>query len=95
MAKTVFVILGGHLVPELLDFQLNPTSSASKLKERRSPTHKFYSPVFTAMFEHDISESSSHTVVVDDIEPEVFQQLNWKATKTCPYFSSLLPTSTR
>ena len=33
------------------------------------------SPVFAAMFELDMTESSSRTVVVDDIEPTVFRQL--------------------
>ena len=33
------------------------------------------SPVFTAMFEHDMTESSSRTVVVEDVDPKVFRQL--------------------
>ena len=33
------------------------------------------SPVFAAMFEHDMTESSSRIVVVNDIEPTVFRQL--------------------
>ena len=37
--------------------------------------HGGVSPVFTAMFEHNMTESSSRTVVVEDIEPNIFRQL--------------------
>ena len=33
------------------------------------------SPVFAAMFEHDMTESSSRIVVINDIEPKVFRHL--------------------
>jgi len=44
------------------------------------PAHSFIlqggiSPVFSAMFEHKMTESSSRTVAVEDIEPNVFRQL--------------------
>jgi len=50
------------------------------VQEEKIPGHTFIlrggiSPVFTAMFEHDMTESSSHTVVVEDIEPNIFRQL--------------------
>ena len=50
------------------------------VKGEKIPAHTFIlrggiSPVFTAMFEHDMTESSSRTVVVEDIEPNVFYQL--------------------
>ena len=43
------------------------------------PAHTFIiqesSPVLAAMFQHDMTESTSRTVVVDDIEPVVFRQM--------------------
>ena len=49
------------------------------VKGKTIPAHSLIlrgeSPVFTAMFEHDMTESSSRTVVVEDIEPNVFYQL--------------------
>jgi len=49
------------------------------VKGEKIPAHSLIleggSPVFAAMFEHDMTESSSRTVVVEDIEPGVFRQL--------------------
>ena len=49
------------------------------IKGEKIPVHSLIleggSPVFAAMFEHDMTESSSRTVVVEDIEPGVFRQL--------------------
>ena len=49
------------------------------VQNNKISTHSFIlkggSSVFAAMFEHDKTESSSRTVVVDDIEPVVFRQM--------------------
>jgi len=50
------------------------------VKGEEIPAHSFIlqggtSPVLAAMFEHDMTESSSRTAVVEDIDPKVFRQL--------------------